>query len=74
MRDGMGWDGIVRFGHDALKGFAPLAGLYNILQGEPEDWLNLRIPYGTDRSTLQASMRGREADMPLARCRLMRMW
>jgi hypothetical protein len=56
----------------ALKGSPPLRVC--ILQGEPEDWLNLRIPYGSDGSILQASMRGREADMPLARCRLKRMW
>jgi hypothetical protein len=68
------WDGMISFRTRCFKGVAPHVGLSFTVQGQPEDWLNLSIPYGTGGSILQASMRGREADMPLARCRLKRMW
>jgi hypothetical protein len=52
-----GWDDLFRT--RCFKGVAPLRVC--ILQGQPEDWLNLRVPYGTDGSILQASMEGQRS-------------
>jgi hypothetical protein len=68
-----GWDGMICFGHDALKGWPPCGFLF--YRGSPKIGsicVSRTVPM---EAYCRLLWRGREADMPLARCRLKRiMW